>query len=82
MTDQAGHMDILNLPIQYVTTTRYWYVSVRPCVCNVPLDISSVNAVMTRSNSDRLLGWICCCYTTCSARYPLAGAAQVRIDAQ
>ena len=29
-------MDILNLPIQYVTTAPYWYASVRPCVCCSP----------------------------------------------
>ena len=32
--DVANNMDILNLPIQYVTTAPYWYASVRPCVCD------------------------------------------------
>ena len=30
---KPNNMDILNLPIQYMTAAPHWYASVRPCVC-------------------------------------------------
>ena len=52
---QAGHMDILNLPIRYVTTTPYWYALVRPCVCNVSRTLLLQPTPPARFKSGRLL---------------------------